>query len=291
MKSLLRNALVAGLLISSGSAMAREQLGENDPVIVDPHKAYIYFRTPERLNLRLLREVDAAERASWEADRERALVRARDRTQRRIVEWDRTTPMCRGSGAVTPQCQMRGERPVPVTDENFAFTPPEMDNFVDVTRGREFERTESGYSYFRAVEPGTYIIYGPITEIPQQAVLGVCLCMGSVRFEARPGQIVDLGELRLEPGPGDGPAEGRFLMDGRLPSPTILPAASDAALPARLAGLPVSAAEFRAADAMPNYFGILIDRLAPMPGVLAYEQGRVVDLRGQQTAAVSASSD
>jgi hypothetical protein len=287
----IRLGLLASLVFfSSAGASAREQLGERDPVVVDPQKAYIFFRTPERLNLRLLREVDAAERAAWEADRERAFTRARDRTQRRIAEWDREAPNCRGNAAVTPQCQMMGDRPVPVTNENFAFAPPEQDNFIDVTRGREFERTASGYTYFRAVDPGTYIVYGPMIETPQ-AILGVCLCMGSVRFDARPGQIVDLGELRLEPEASAGPAEGRFVGDGRLPSPTIVPAGPGVALPARLAGLPVTPAEFRAADRMPNYFGILIDRLGPMPGVLAYEQGRVIDLHGQAGAAQSASSE
>jgi hypothetical protein len=29
---------------------------------------------------------------------------------------------------------------------------------------------------------------------------------------------------------------------------------------------------------MPNYFGVLIDRLAPIPGVLGYERDRVIDL-------------
>ena len=282
-------ALAALAFLSSTQAGARDQLGERDAVVIDPHKAYIFFRTPERVNLRLLREVDASERAAWEAERERAFLRARDRTERRIAAWDREAPSCRGNAAVTPQCQTRGERPVPVTNENFVFAPPEMDNFLDVIRGREFERVPSGYAYFRAVEPGTYIVYGAITETPQ-AVLGVCLCMGSVRFEARPGEIVDLGELRLEPAPGDGPAEGRFVWDGRLPSPTIVPVAADAQLPARLAGSSVRAAEFRAAGPIPNYFGILIDRLGPMPGVLAYDRGRIIDLREQAGGAEMSSS-
>jgi hypothetical protein len=35
---------------------------------------------------------------------------------------------------------------------------------------------------------------------------------------------------------------------------------------------------------MGNFFGVAIDRLGPMPGVLAYERDRVIDLTQTGTA-------
>jgi len=134
--------------------------------------------------------------------------------------------------------------------------------------------------YLRAVQPGTYALYGPLVIGANGAAFGVCMCMGSVRFEARAGEIVDMGEIRFD-GVGSGGEKGRFGPDGhRLPAAAVVPPRADAARPARLANMPYAPASLHAADRMPNYFGVLIDRLAPIPGVLGYERGRVIDLAG-----------
>lgn len=165
-----------------------------------------------------------------------------------------------------------------------------MGNFVSVTRGPQFSRTGEGdYTYLVAVPPGTYALYGPIT-ITGNGVIGVCLCMGSVRFDARPGEIMDLGEIRypateamrehrqLRPGTGAAPAE-------------VIPYAATMSRPDRLNGLPVVAAEWRAGDKMPNYFGVLISRHPALPGVLRYERDRVIDDRTGAAPVPLASPD
>ena len=278
-------SLLAAALCASTGALARDQLGERDEVVINPNKAYIFFRSDTRSDLRFLREVDEAQMNAWRAQREVALERARRRSERSIASWDRDMRDCRGGNANSAYCRARGPRPVPVTDENFAFAPPELDNFVDFSRGRTFTRADGAYTYLRAVEPGTYILYGPVAAAGQM-VTGVCYCMGSIRFEARPGEIVDIGELRLDPEPGPGVAMGRFTPDGRIPAPRMIAPSASLPLPDRLTGHPVTAAELRAADPMPNYFGILIERLAPIDGVLAYDRrGQVVDVRSGQASA------
>jgi hypothetical protein len=274
-------ALLAAFLALPSAAFAeRVQFGQNDVITIDPQRAYILFRVEDRWELLFLREVDAAERSAWEAARQTAFERALARNQRSIVQWDRDMSQCTGQNAVSAYCTNRGPRPAPLTIETFAFPAPEMDNFVEVSRGRYFEQMGSSYVYLRAVDPGTYILYGPVIIAPNGAAAGVCLCMGSVRFEARAGQIVDMGEIRFD-GVASGGQKGRFGPDGhRLPAPAVIPPRPDAGRPARLANLSFAPATLRAADRMPNYFGILIDRLAPIPGVLGYEQGRVIDLTG-----------
>ena len=273
-------ALLAALLTHPFAASAeRVQFGQNDVITIDPQRAYILFRVEQRSEIQFLREVDAAERATWEADRATAFARALSRNQRSIADWDRDMSQCRGQNAVSAYCQARGPRPVPLTMDTFAFAAPESDNFVSMSRGRTFEETGGRYVYLRVVDPGTYILYGPVIIGANGAAVGVCMCMGSVRFEARAGQIVDIGEILFE-GPGNGgPAAGRFGPDGhRLQSPVVIPPRPDAERPARLANLAFAPAELHAADRMPNYFGVLIDRLAPIPGVLGYERDRVIDL-------------
>jgi hypothetical protein len=271
--------LAAALAQPSPARAEREQFGQNDVITIDPSRAYILFRVEDRTELQFLKVVDAAEQSAWEAARQTAFERALTRNQRSIVQWDRDMSQCTGANRVSAYCANRGPRPAPLTLETFAFASAESDNFISVGRGRYFEQMGGRYVYLRSVEPGTYVLYGPLFIGANGAAAGVCLCMGSVRFEARAGQIVDIGEIHVGGTGGDN--AGRFGPDGhRLPAPVVVPPRADAERPARLANMPYAPASLHAADRMPNYFGVLIDRLAPIPGVLGYERGRVIDLAG-----------
>lgn len=256
------------------AAEARDQFNQKDAVTLDPQKAYIFFRAADRRELQFLREVTPEQQAAWLHERAAALQRARERYVRRAAEYRRAAETCRGR----PEPCLNMERPTPVTEENFAFAAPEMDNFVSVERGPQFTRVGDDVTYLIAVPPGSYVFYGAITRVPNGTSAGFCLCMGSVRFAAQAGQIVDLGEVRY---PEDAALNARASQPGapRVPTAQIVAYAPPMARPDRLAGLPVAAVELRAADRMPNYFGILIDRHPAVPGVLRYERGRVIDER------------
>ena len=278
LRSLLAGALLVALC-HVGEAQARDQLGQRDPVVVDPQRAYIFYRASQRLDVRLMREVDEAERAEWDAARRAAFPRARQRNEREIAEWDRTVRDCTGNYALSAYCQNRGTRPVPLTLENFPFAVPELDNFLIVMGGRQFTRTETENTYFIAVEPGTYAIYGQATIVPSGS-MGICLCMGSVRFETRAGEIVDLGEVHFPRADAlRARRNGGEVPSGRLASMAIVPPNDGMSLPDRLAGLPVVRAELRAANKVPNYFALEIDRLPAVPGVLDYQRDVVIDAR------------
>ena len=47
----------------------------------------------------------------------------------------------------------------------------------------------------------------------------------------------------------------------------------------RLASLRIVPAELRAGGRFPNYYGVQIDRLTAIPGVLEYDRDRVVDVK------------
>lgn len=268
--------LTATLLVVAAqfaaTANARDQFNQKDAVSVDPQKSYIFFRSHDKIELQFLREVTPEENSAWQAARATALARAQEHYERQASEYRRAVETCRN---VPPPC-LTMDRPVPVTNENFAFAPAEADNFISVSRGPQFSRSaDDEYTFLVAVPPGTYAFYGPVTVTGNGAV-GSCMCMGSVRFEARAGQIVDLGQIRY---PGNEAIRGHATIPigVHVSAAEILPYAPTMTRPDRLNGLPVVAAEWRAADKMPNYFGVLVDRHPAMQGVLRYQRDRVID--------------
>jgi hypothetical protein len=272
--TILATALLVAAAQFTAAAEARDQFNQKEAVTVDPQKSYIFFRAHEKMEVQFLREVTPEEHTAWVTARETALARAQQRYERTASEYRRAVETCRDR---PPPC-LTMDRPVPVTNENFAFAPAEADNFVSVTRGPQFSRTgDNDYGFLVAVPPGTYAFYGPVT-LTGNGAAGFCMCMGSVRFEARAGQVVDLGEIHYPTAEGLR-TDARQPNGRRLASAEITPYAPSMARPDRLNGLPVVPVELRAANKMPNYFGILIDRHPAVPGVLRYERDRVIDDR------------
>lgn len=269
----LATALLVVAVQLGGAAEARDQFNQKDAVSVDPQKAYIFFRANDRREVQFLREVTPEELAAWRTARAEALARAQQRYERQASEYRRAVETCRNR---PPPC-LTMDRPTPVTTENFAFAPPEADNFVSVERGPQFTRIGDDATYLIAVAPGSYLFYGPMVRAGATAA-GFCMCMGSVRFTARAGQIYDLGEIRY---PDQDLLNARAQRPDapRTPTAVIHPYIATMARPDRLNGLPVVPAEWRAGDKVPNFFGVLIDRHPAVPGVLRYERDRVIDER------------
>jgi hypothetical protein len=268
-------ALLAGLMLGlpAHKASAQDQFGERSAVTIDPARAYIFFRAPRKMGLLFLRTPNEADRAAHETARAAAFAQARR-------EFERRRMICRGAPTAF-QCRRFSEETAP-TEENFAFPPVTLErNFAGAGRNPPFTKEEGRtYTYLIAVTPGTYTFFGQM-DLTATGVFGVCLCMGSLRFEAAAGRIVDLGTVTypaLEAIGANG-AHGFAFTGLGPPSIAIVPAGEGASLPARLAGLPVVRAEFSAADKMPNYLHLYLDRHPALAGVLRYERDRVIDDR------------
>jgi hypothetical protein len=261
------------------------QFGEADPVVLSPDRAYIFYRTPVRETYRFLREVTAEERAEHAASRAEALGKEHARYVRRLASWERASRQCAG-GSET-QCS-REARPVEPTDDNFAFPPPEADNFAGNANRPRIMNDGAWSAWLIAVEPGTYSLYGAII-IGTNGLMGTCFCMGSIRFDAPAGQITDIGEIQLIPEDQRGdPNVERFRL-GHFG--TVVPPSDTLRRPPQFANVRVVPAQLRAADKMPNYFGVSISRLAPIPGILDYRRDIVLDGRtGQPVAQGEAGS-
>lgn len=261
--------LTAAFLQFATPATARDQFNEKDAVSIDPQKSYILFRTETRLPLRLMREATEQDEAAWRTARARALARAQGGYGRAVERYRVALRECE-----TRACRNRPEPPVRATEENFDFPPPEASNLVQVNHGPVFAREGASVTYLIAVLPGTYAVYGTMINLATGPV-NMCQCMGSVRFEAPAGQIVDLGIIRYS-GSEAGVSVAAVI------TPAVVPYAPGMTRPARLNGLPVIPAELRAVDKIPNYLGGLINRHPALPGVLRYERDRVIDDRTGQ---------
>ncbi len=276
----------AAALLASAPATAKpafsQQFKANTAVSLDPAKAYLLVRSPLSLDVRLLRDARPDEVAAYKVERAAALEKARAKYARRLASyqseiksWNRLAPDQR-TGLEKP------EQPIEPTDDNLAFKGIESDKFVSIWGGRIFDKPSQ--ARLIAVDPGTYRIYGQMIVGNNGSALGFCVCMGSVQFDAAPGRITDLGQIRfplaealrekVEPS-WNGLTPGK----GGLTAMRVEPMRTTDPVPASLANLPREAAVYRAAGKIDNFFGVQIDRLTALAGVLAYKRDEVIDLR------------
>jgi len=256
-------ALALAATALSPALAERIELNEKNPVVVRSDIAYVLYRVPAKHFLQLLREVTPEERAAQEAKRAAAYAKASAKYEKAIAKYRRDKTYW---GAMSADDRLLAAKPVEpalVSEETFFYPPPELVNFINVSR--PFARFENGYAYLLALEPGRYTIYGPLIAGANGVAMGTCFCMGSIQFDAPAGKIVDLGTI------GDGVKFGTG-------TGVLTPARLGQATPAQLAGQTIVPATLRAAGKMPNYNGIMIDRMPAIPGVLAYRRDTVIDV-------------
>lgn len=238
------------------------------PAALDPGKAYLLFRSSTAKNGLarfvhvFLRVPTDAEVAAYEAARQAA--------------YDKALP------ALTKQAN--GE-PIPTIDL-FPFAYEGATNLFPVRAGLFLEDSDMR-TFLVEVPPGTYVLYGNASE---GDYLQTCNCLGTVKFDAAPGRITQLGSLYLDKVLGDSPLP--YLEDNRGPSMSkyiwplgqaFVPANADTPAPATLSAFQIEPAEFHAVGVF-HEPGVSINRLAPIPGILGYDRGKVIDLRTGQPA-------
>lgn len=286
MRRMILISAAAAALAASAPAAAKpafsQQFKASAAVSLDPTKAYLLVRSPLSLDVKLLREARPDEIEAYKAERAVALEKARAKYERRLAgyerdlkSWNERTPGER-TGLTRP------ERPVEPTDDNLAFKALESDKFVTLWGGRVFDKPSQ--ARLIAVDPGTYRIYGQMIEGNNGSMFGFCLCMGSVEFDAAAGHITDLGHFRyplaealrdkVKPS-WNGLTPGK----GGLTGMRVEPMQPADPVPASLASLKREPAQYRAAGKIDNFFGVMIDRLTALPGVLSYRRDEIVDER------------
>lgn len=269
-----RLMLAATLAAAPATAVAKDAkfveasaVADKPTVALDPARGHILLRSPSQISLYLMKMPSEQDRVVYDSLREEALADARKSYARKLAAYERDRKAVSGTQARQP------EKLIEPTEANFEFTPFELLATVPIGPMNRFAKGQGGAStYLHAVTPGRYRVYGPIAAGANGAMVGACYCMGSVSFEARAGEIVDIGALaNLDAPIMAGAVVASSAPKGHAAAPPLDP---------RLTGMMVRPAQFRPVGKLPNHFGIAITRLPEMAGVMRYDRDRIVDLTG-----------
>ncbi|MFS2109107.1 hypothetical protein ACCC88_05435 [Sphingomonas sp. Sphisp140] len=245
-----------------------------------PDRAYLLFRSDApSLSPVFLRIPTDAETASYEEARRNAFIKAEPGLIRKRQQLLAQKTEAEKAG-------LKFNKPIPPVPslDTFDFAYDKIINAQTVGMGSTFERSDRDRTMLLEALPGDYVLYG----IGWNDIFETCFCLGTVSFPAEAGKITDMGSLFIA---GAGPQSdipelagetgfGESSMSDFLPvwTAAIRPANASTKIPALLVDKPIVPAAYRAQGKFVAGFSFAINRLAPIPGVLGYDRGKVIDL-------------
>lgn len=256
-----------------------------EPVTVEPDKGYIFLRMGKtskkwQPGFTLIRKLSDEELSDYEAIKkvefEEALEKNTRKREKRL--------------AARKKAKERGEAYTksipPILHYNeFVFEYDDVRNVYAVPVRKEYQKTDYGRDVLFTLKPGDYVLAD---------IGGVCMCLGSVQFTVKPGIVTDMGMIVSDIADRyDEPSKypevwervkdhgtyrtGFFFVSSALRLPN-----ADMAVPDVIKDLERIPADYSAMGKMPVYFSTMVDRLAPVPGVLDYRGDKVVDVKTGQ---------
>lgn len=284
--------ILAAILLAPAPALAGPDpdtdwviLKDGAPVTIRPDRAYILYRTSRidgivpGMDVVFLRDPTDSEITAYQAARETALNAAKAKRAR-----DRDKAI--KNSKVDPSIKI----PPEYSEAEFTFRYTDAVNLRRVNNGNQYQKSDTEGVYLVEVKPASYVIAG--TAHKMFINVETCNCMGTVRFEAKAGVVTDLGTIltddvsKVSPIPELAPFTGRGArINGvlLLMVQTVRPYAEGNTLPVTLKDAPRVLAELHAVGKFPNRFATSVNRMAPIPGVLAYDEDRVIDVRTGKT--------
>lgn len=246
-------------------------------VTLNPDKAYIMVRADGAVPLHLMRVPSAEDQVTYDRLRAEALVEAHGKYVKKMASWEREKKAYDSTPKGTARRPLP-EKPVEPTEANFEFTPFGILTGVSIGPLNRFAKGTDGdktSTYVQEITPGHYRIYGMMSVLAGGGAYGSCFCMGSVMFEAKAGEITDLGRFASRELPkrdgSDNAKPMAFAFDYRQ-------AVAGDPVDTRLNTMPVRPAMLRPIGKLPNYYGMTIDRFPALDGVMRYDRDRIVDL-------------
>lgn len=272
-------ALVPSTALANGKAVEEKNL-QSGKVSLDPEMGYIFLHADNRTNGMFLRVPDDSTRAEYLADWEEAFAKEEKKYPGKLKRWETDVAMAQQTKTALP------EKPLPPDRETFSIGSIELRDVVSYGPQFVFSKGDR-FSYLTEVKPGTYIYYGPIFYGPGLAPAGSCYCMGTVRFEVKAGVITDLGNSLIAAPRREPPYDVNTQMMLKMEEDRVAKGKSSIlptqdvvyGVPDSLKALPVVQAELHASGKINNYYGINVNRMPPIPGVLAYRRDTVIDVR------------
>jgi hypothetical protein len=261
---------------------------KNTPAVqLDSNAAYILLRSPAPVPINLFRMATPEEVEDYRVRRAEALAKAHKKWTSAHADWVKNRETYRAQG-------MNIDEPVEPTEANFDYPTLDKENMLGFGPLFRFAKQKGGNStYLQRVWPGRYVVYGSITLTSNGATTGMCVCMGTIAFDARPGEIVDVGAVKVSITDAltwpkmlenAGPDEAEGLRSGAITMMRWQPQDGSMPVDPRLSSYKVVPAQFRAAGPVSNYYGVQVDRMTAIPGVLTYDRDHIVDMAGQAGA-------
>jgi hypothetical protein len=266
--------IAAALLVATPpTAVKREAPGVTQlrvaPARLDPAKAYLLVQSSRAksglfpVEHVLLRIPSEAELAAFRAARDEAYNARLAKLQK----------------------QAKGG-PVPAVEE-IPFDYKGASNAFG-TKGGEFLVDGEMRTLLMEVPAGTYLLYG--VALGSRALI-TCNCLGTVAFVAKPGVITNMGALYADKVHKESPVPnlednvGPDMFNyGFIMGQALVPATAASPVPAGLHDLPIELADYHAVGLFHEAGAPSINRLAPVPGVLRYDRGKVIDVKTDQKA-------
>lgn len=256
------------------------------PVIIKPDRAYLLFRVKGKWFAPVFMRIPTdAEVAAFQAAKQLAFNEALPKLRK---ELDAARAKQRAASAKGQP--MGSKLPDEPSLDQFDYHYPDVQNLWSVNLGKALEKNGDERLMLIEAVPGDYVLYGA----GNKSAMLTCMCLGTVGFSAQAGAITDLGTvhtaiawqksddpvLAAETGLGAS-VNGHWA----LPAMGISLPEAGASAPAALADRAIVPVTYRAVGKFigPPVFGI--NRLVPVPGVLAYDRGVVVDAKSGQPVA------
>jgi len=283
-------AAFAAAAMSSSAAAQTVSIEEKNllsgKVKIEPEHGYIYSSGPARQWIQLLRLPDAEAVAEYEKDWAKAFAQVRADYPGKLKNWQDHVLAAHRQG------RKPREKPIEPTAENFAIEAIESRQPAGYGPQFVFAKSEAPehISYLTKVRPGRYVVYRQFAGA-DNGLVGMCFCMGTVAFDVKPGMITDVGNFFFA-APGADPAfppradkvPGSEYGLYRPDDVRALWGSVKFGLPDTLKAYPNEQADFRAHGKIDNFYGIMVGRLPPIPGVLGYDRDKVVDLKASAAA-------
>lgn len=279
-------ALALPVAAQAADTKTTEELVEIDgkkPIALRPDRAYLMFRTTDKWYAPVFMRIPTeAEVAAFYAAKKLAFDKALPDLQKA-----RAAQVAKQKAAAAKGQKLDEEVPPEPSVETFDYHHDAVQNLHSVNLGKALVKDKEKRLMLVEAMPGSYILYGA----GNQAAMMTCLCLGTVGFEAKAGEITDLGSLHVAIAwqPSDDPVlQGETGLGASvnghwgLPAVGLVPPQAGAAAPPALAGKAIVAANFRPIGKFVGPLVFNINRLAPVAGILSYDRGKVIDVKSGQ---------